>query len=114
MSVEVLDHRGSPSYLLGSEQVLSSASIGKLLLLADVARQVDAGELAGELQLSRTEDDAISDNLTTNVQLRRVGLVRFATRGELAAVQCGPDPVDAVLRGMRAIGAFVNELSDAG
>jgi len=80
--------------------VLSTASIGKLLLLVEIARQYDAGTLGGTELLKRTDDIAVtdsgiwqhlevdalsvddlatlvgsvSDNLATNVLLERVGL----------------------------------------
>ncbi|WP_216894911.1 serine hydrolase [Nocardia alni] len=87
---------------LGADRRLSTASVGKLLLLAEVARQVEAGELEGDLLLSRQPSlmvgdsglwqhlraDAlsvadlavliasVSDNLATNVLLDHVGLGR--------------------------------------
>jgi beta-lactamase class A len=80
--------------------VLPIASVGKLLLLAEVARAFDAGELDPSVPLARTAEDAVadsglwrhlraealpaedlavlvgavSDNLATNVLLRAVGL----------------------------------------
>ncbi len=89
------------------DRELSGASLGKLLLLAEVAEQIVAGELDPEAPLSRTDDDAVqdsglwqqlsvdalpvidlavlvgavSDNLATNVLLRWVGLDAVAERG---------------------------------
>ena len=91
------------------QRVLRTASVGKLFLLIEIARQVDAGTLSlGELIDRRTEasvadsgiwyaldadtmtiDDgcqligAVSDNLATNVLIGRVGLdaVAATTRG---------------------------------
>ena len=80
--------------------VLSTASIGKLLLLAEVARRIEDGSLGPDEFVTRTTADvvadsglwqrlamdsltvgdaavlvaAVSDNLATNVLLRRVGL----------------------------------------
>jgi beta-lactamase class A len=80
--------------------VLPIASVGKLLLLAEVARAIEAGELDPGAPLARTAEDAVadsglwqhlradalpaedvavlvgavSDNLATNVLLRAVGL----------------------------------------
>jgi beta-lactamase class A len=82
------------------DAILPAASMGKLLLLIEVARQVEAGELAPGERLARQPGDAVadsglwrhldagelcvadlatlvgavSDNLATNVLLRRVGL----------------------------------------
>jgi beta-lactamase class A len=82
--------------------VLPIASVGKLFLLAEVARRIEAGELASGERLARTRADgaadsglwqhlaveeltagdlatlvgAVSDNLAANVLLRRVGLER--------------------------------------
>lgn len=83
-----------------ADDVLPTASVGKVLLLVETARQVEAGELDPALPLERTGTDAVqdsgiwqlmaadrlgvadvahlvgimSDNLATNVLLRRVGL----------------------------------------
>ena len=80
--------------------VLSTASVGKLLLLTEVARRIDEGSLLQDERLTRTPADgvadsglwqhlatdtltvgdaavlvaAVSDNLATNVLLRRVGV----------------------------------------
>lgn len=82
--------------------VLPTASVGKVLLLVETARQVEAGELDPVQPLPRLAEDAVrdsgiwqlmaadrlcaddlahlvgvvSDNLATNVLLRRVGLDR--------------------------------------
>jgi beta-lactamase class A len=82
--------------------VLPTASVGKVLLLIETARQVEAGELDPAQPLPRLTEDAVqdsgiwqlmaadrlcvddlaqlvgivSDNLATNVLLRRVGLDR--------------------------------------
>ena len=84
--------------------VMPAASMGKLLLLIELARQAERGELALTERLARTPADAVadsglwrhldaealtvndlavltgavSDNLATNVLLRRVGLDRVA------------------------------------
>jgi len=80
--------------------ILSTASVGKVLLLAEVARRIDEGSLLQDERLTRTPADAVadsglwqhlatdtltvgdaavlvaavSDNLATNVLLRRVGV----------------------------------------
>lgn len=85
---------------LDADAVLPTASVGKVLLLVEVARRVHAGELDPAEPLPRTPADAVgdsglwqhlrvpalpvadlavlvaavSDNLATNVLLRRVGL----------------------------------------
>ena len=85
-----------------ADAVLPTASVGKVLLLVETARQVEDGELDPALPLERTGADAVqdsgiwqfmatdrlsvadlahlvgimSDNLATNVLLRRVGLDR--------------------------------------
>jgi len=79
---------------------LRTASVGKLFLLVEVARQVEAGELSLDDRIERTDDlavadsglwhvlaadelsigdacaliGAVSDNLATNVLLERIGL----------------------------------------
>ena len=81
------------------DRVLSTASVGKLLLLAEVARRIQDGRLPGDELVHRTAADAVSDsglwqhldaesltvndaavlvaatsdNLATNVLLRRLG-----------------------------------------
>ena len=85
---------------LNDDAVLATASVGKLLLLLETSRQVDAGEVSSGEMLTRLPQDqvadsglwqhlqvealplgdvaglvgAVSDNLATNVLLRRVGL----------------------------------------
>lgn len=91
---------GELVWSLAPDLVLQTASVGKLFLLIEVARQLDAGTLDPAELLTRTADDfvadsgvwhtlqaeslsivdacalvgAVSDNLATNVLLRRVGL----------------------------------------
>lgn len=106
-SIEVLDCVGARSFVLEPERVQSSASVGKLLLLTEVARQIVGGELSTELLLTRTPEDSVSDsglwqylsvdrlsvmdaavlvstvsdNLATNVLLRNVGLTNVQQLG---------------------------------
>lgn len=80
--------------------VLRTASIGKLFLLVEIARQAEEGALDLDEELTRTDDDAVadsglwhlmrrdaftvddlcwligglSDNLATNVLVRRIGI----------------------------------------
>lgn len=95
--------------------VLPTASIGKLFLLLAVLDDIDAGRLDPDEQLSVIDDDlvadsgllqfldhqtmsvldlarlvgAVSDNLATNVLLRRVGLDRVGHVAErLGVVRC--------------------------
>lgn len=82
------------------DRQLRTASVGKIFLLIEVARQIAAGELDPEERLGRDEDDlvadsgvwyllgqdalsiadlcvlvgAFSDNLATNVLVRRIGI----------------------------------------
>lgn len=100
--------RARPWIEQSPDRVLKTASVGKLLLLAEVARRIDAGELAADLRLSRTgarfvRDSglwhtldqesltvldvcrlvgAVSDNLATNVLLDLVGLDSVAAYGD--------------------------------
>jgi beta-lactamase class A len=91
------------SEVLAAEEpgrVLRTASIGKLFLLIEIARQAEVGELDLGEELTRTDDDAVadsglwhlmqrdaftiedlcwllggfSDNLATNVLVRRIGI----------------------------------------
>jgi beta-lactamase class A len=100
----------------GSDTVLPTASVGKVLLLVETARQLETGELETSTTLGRTAEDGVqdsgiwqfmaadrlvvedlallvgvlSDNLATNVLLRRVGLAqvrRTADRLGLHAVR---------------------------
>ena len=90
----------------GSERVHTTASIGKILLLAEIAVRFVDGRLSRTEMLARTPDDAVadsglwqhlvadalpaadlatlvgavSDNLATNVLLRRVGLASVTER----------------------------------
>ncbi len=90
------------------EQVQRTASVGKLFLLLEVARQLESGELEPSERLERTEEDAVadsglwylldqpaltvtdlcwlvggfSDNLATNVLLRRVGVAAVTATTE--------------------------------
>lgn len=104
---------GTPTPLIErqSDRMLRTASVGKLFLLAETARQLELGTTAEHEQLSRNSvpmvrdsglwhaldvevlsvDDtarliaAVSDNLATNVLLSRIGL---SAAQELAARHC--------------------------
>jgi beta-lactamase class A len=91
-----------------SDLVLKTASVGKLLVLGDVARRIDNGELAADRRVSRsgapfvrdsglwhTLDQeeltvvdacrlvgAVSDNLATNVLIDLIGLDAVAAYGD--------------------------------
>lgn len=93
--------------------VLPTASVGKVLLLIEVARRIEAGLLDPGLRLAPVPDDraadsglwqhldepalsvaslavlvaSVSDNLATNVLLREVGIEAVGT----VAAQCGLD-----------------------
>ncbi|MET3803516.1 beta-lactamase class A [Nakamurella sp. UYEF19] len=88
-----------------ADEVLKTASIGKILLLFRIAELLERGDLTPDEPLTRTPDDAVadsgiwqylgvdalsvgdlcelvgmtSDNLATNVLLRRVGLAGVAS-----------------------------------
>ena len=98
-SVCIRDVDGTPLVEVGAELPLSTASVGKVLLLLETARQLTSGELAPDEPLTRRHDlwvgdsglwqtlaletlplidvaalvGAVSDNLATNVLLERVG-----------------------------------------
>lgn len=101
---------------LDAQQVLPTASVGKIFLLLTVADLIDRGELDAGEQLGPTPGDivadsgllqhfagqrlavgdlarlvgAVSDNLATNVLLRRVGLPAVAhLTGSLGVVDSG-------------------------
>jgi beta-lactamase class A len=93
---------------LEPDRVLPIASVGKLLLLLEVARRLDEEELDGSLVLGRQPEDevadsglwqhlrvaqltvddlavligAVSDNLATNVLVRHVGLEAVGSLGD--------------------------------
>jgi beta-lactamase class A len=99
-AVCVRDASGSELARSNADRAMHTASIGKLLLLIEVARQCDAGELSGAALVGRDPellvadsglwqhlhvdklsiDDlcvliaSVSDNLATNVVLKEVGL----------------------------------------
>lgn len=100
---------------LGGDLILPTASIGKLLLLLAVLDEIDAGRLDPHDVLGVADDDlvadsgllqyfdqqvmsvldlcrlvgAVSDNLATNVLIRRVGLERVDAIGErLGIARC--------------------------
>lgn len=88
--------------------VLPTASVGKLVLLGELARQIEAGSIDPAERVTWTDEDflhdsglwhvldqrdltiadaarlvgAVSDNMATNVLLRRVGLPAVRTYGE--------------------------------
>lgn len=104
-SVCIRDGEGKVIASHDSQSSLSTASVGKLLLLTEVARQIEAGLMRGSDILRRTEQLAVadsgiwqflrndklaiddlavlvgctSDNLATNVLLERVGLAAVAS-----------------------------------
>jgi beta-lactamase class A len=91
-----------------ADRAMRTASVGKLLLLIEVARQRDAGELSGAALLSRDPEflvadsglwqhlqveklsvadlcvliASVSDNVATNVVLNKVGLPALRTLAE--------------------------------
>src|SRR4051812_1365505 len=105
-SVCVRDGSGMPLASAGADAPLRTASVGKVLLLVETARLIAAGELSPDEPLTRSVDlwvgdsglwhtlsvetlplidvaalvGAVSDNLATNVLLRRVGLAEVAVR----------------------------------
>ena len=102
-----LDQPGEPWLEEDPDAVLKTASVGKLLLLAEVARRLGTGELRRDERVSRAgsqfvrdsglwhaldQEDltipdacrlvgAVSDNLATNVLIDRVGLPAVAEFG---------------------------------
>jgi beta-lactamase class A len=110
--IEVRTADGATLLSLGADRTFRSASLGKLLLLVETARQFEDGRLEpGEL-LTPTDEDlvadsglwhhlltgqlpacdlavlvgAFSDNQATNVLLRRVGVDRVAATAAAAGV----------------------------
>jgi beta-lactamase class A len=105
-SVCVRDGSGMSLGAAGADVPLRTASVGKTLLLVETARLITAGELSPDEPLTRSLDlwvgdsglwhtlsvetlplidvaalvGAVSDNLATNVLLRRVGLAEVAAR----------------------------------
>lgn len=105
-SVLVTDGHGNELFALNSDRVLATASIGKLLLLVEAAERIATGALDASEPLIRTDADsvadsglwqnlrsnelptadvaalvgAVSDNLATNVLLRRIGLEALSQR----------------------------------
>src|SRR6476469_91510 len=105
-SVCVRDGSGMPLGAVGADLPLRTASVGKVLLLVETARLITAGELSPDEPLTRSVDlwvgdsglwhtlsvetlplidvaalvGAVSDNLATNVLLRRAGLAEVAAR----------------------------------
>ncbi len=103
-SVCLRDGGGMPLSSTGADVSLRTASVGKVLLLLETARALTEGELAPDEVLTRTLEEwvadsglwhtlsveslplgdvaaliaAVSDNLATNVLLRRIGLDQVA------------------------------------
>ena len=103
-SVCLREASGMPLGSVGAEVSLRTASVGKVLLLLETARALTAGELQPDEVLTRTLQEwvadsglwhtlsveslplgdvaalvgAVSDNLATNVLLRRIGLDQVA------------------------------------
>jgi beta-lactamase class A len=99
-AISIRDAAGHELARCNADRAIKTASIGKLLLLIEVARQRDAGELSGAALLNRdpellvadsglwqhlqvdklSVDDlcvliaSVSDNVATNVVLKQVGL----------------------------------------
>jgi beta-lactamase class A len=100
VAISIRDAAGHELARCDADRAMKTASVGKLLLLIEVARQRDAGELSGAALLSRdpellvadsglwqhlqveklSVDDlcvliaSVSDNTATNVVLKQVGL----------------------------------------
>jgi beta-lactamase class A len=105
-SLCIRDHAGMPLAEVNPDASLRTASVGKVLLLVETARAIVARELSPDEPLTRSLDEwvgdsglwhtlsvetlplvdvaalvgAVSDNLATNVLLRRVGLAEVAAR----------------------------------
>jgi beta-lactamase class A len=105
-SVCIRDGVGMPLAASAADVPLRTASVGKVLLLVETARLIAAGDLSPDEPLTRSVDlwvgdsglwhtlsvetlplidvaalvGAVSDNLATNVLLRRVGLAEVAAR----------------------------------
>lgn len=103
-SVHVTTDTGRALLSVHADRVLATASVGKLLLLIETAEQLTAGRIDATEVLSRTAEDAVadsglwqalavhqlplldvaalvgatSDNIATNVLLRRIGLPAVA------------------------------------
>ncbi|MEO6999758.1 MAG: serine hydrolase [Terracoccus sp.] len=103
-SVCLREGSGMPLGSVGADVSLRTASVGKVLLLLETARALTAGEVRSDEVLTRTLEEwvadsglwhtlsveslplgdvaalvgAVSDNLATNVLLRRVGLDQVA------------------------------------
>lgn len=113
-----LRHAGSGAVMAEHEptRVLGSASVGKLILLVEVASRIDEGSLAPAALLSRrsvpwvadsglwqhltaeelsvadaaTLVGSVSDNLATNVLIDAVGLEAIAARGGVSGWSTPP------------------------
>jgi beta-lactamase class A len=107
-AVSIRDAAGAELVCRNGDRAMNTASVGKLLLLVEVARQCAAGDLSGTTLLRRSPellvadsglwrhmhvndlavDDlcvliaSVSDNTATNVLLDRVGLPRVGTLAE--------------------------------
>ncbi len=107
-SICIRDAAGQKLAWCDADRSMRTASVGKLLLLVEVARQCGAGDLTGATVLARDPellvadsgiwqhlrietlpiDDlcvltaSVSDNLATNVLLKRVGLPRIRDLAE--------------------------------
>ncbi|WP_428342958.1 serine hydrolase [Mycobacterium sp.] len=99
-AISIRDASGRELADSNADRAMKTASVGKVLLLIEVARQRDAGELSGATMLRREPDlmiadsglwqhlqvdslsvddlcvliASVSDNLATNVVLKKVGL----------------------------------------
>lgn len=104
-SISIRDSAGCELYARNADKSMQIASVGKLLLLVEVARQCAAGDLRGTEMLSRDRElqvadsglwqhlrvaelcvedlcvlvAGVSDNLATNVLLKHIGFQRLRT-----------------------------------
>jgi beta-lactamase class A len=111
-AISIRDASGRELAHRNADRVMKTASVGKLLLLIEVARQRDAGELSGATLLRRepelmaadsglwqhlrveslSVDDlcvliaSVSDNVATNVVLNQVGLPALRVLAESLGV----------------------------
>ncbi|EWS99689.1 beta-lactamase [Intrasporangium oryzae NRRL B-24470] len=112
-SVAVHDLGGMPLGSVGADLTLRTASVGKVLLLVEAARALVAGEATADEPLTRSLEEwvgdsglwhtlsletlplsdvaalvgAVSDNLATNVLLRRIGLDAVAQRATMLGLR---------------------------
>jgi beta-lactamase class A len=110
-SIRVLDTAtGADLFAEEPERMLPTASVGKLLLLVEVARRIESGDWAPETPLPRNPEDAVADSgLWQHLTAAELSVHDLAT---LVGVMSDNEATNVLLRatGLGSVGEVADKL----